>query len=86
MAKFYHYEDTYWYPQDEYNFQYNSTNFDSNIFKVQNRDDYGHNGATYKTGADSTMPSKGWDNGAGEEHEFKGEAGGEFEVEEGVWS
>ena len=28
------------------------------------------------------MLSKGWDDGAGEGHEFKGEAGGEFEVEE----
>ena len=82
MAEFYNYEDAYWYPQDEYNFKYNSTNFDSNIFEVQNRDDYGHNGATYETGADPTTPSEGWDDGAGEGHEFKGEAGGEFEVEE----
>ena len=67
---------------NKYNFQYNSTNFNSNIFEVQNRDDYGHNGATYETGDDPTMPSEGWDDGAGEGHEFEGEAGCEFEVEE----
>ena len=82
MAEFYNYEDTYWYPQDEYSFQYYSTDFDSIIYEVQHRDDYGHNGATYETVADPTMPSEGWDDRAGEGHEFEGEAGGEFEVEE----
>ena len=82
MAEFYNYEDTYWYPQDEYSFQHYSTDFNSKIYKVQHRDDYGYNSATYETFADPTMPSKGWYEGAGEGYEFKAEAGGGFEVEE----
>ena len=32
--------------------------------------------------SDPTMSSKGWYEGAGKEYEFKGEAGGRFEMEE----
>ena len=42
MAEFYNYEGTYWYPEDEYSFQHYSPDFDSNIYKVQYRDNYGY--------------------------------------------